>query len=496
MSTTAPDDPGVFAVQPVRGADDPRSADRVDSLSMFEPEHPSSAEAVAISLEPPLFVAPVRSARRRFDATSVRYGGPSSTDTSSRRTNHQRGDSAREEDAELLRETLNRLCHAIETRLVRAEAALYALCDVASAPLNRVSVGIDSRLTRTEDALARSVQHAMELGRHIDARFAQTEKLLQREHDTITETNSLRELCARIDQRLSRTEEALRSTEGLAADIEAIHRIVRSLENAQSHQLPATIDNRFALAEERLRALESVVEARHASEAPTTGVLDRPVWRGTGRMRRAGRSTIAVVRLQVAQTVSYVRFVMQRCLTIAATTSDASASRRVSRRVAPWAVLVAAVGLVNILRSDARIDTLPPLSVEPSIEKEVAAGSVTLPAIEASRPVPTAPIRATRKVVPPRTSGLRQSRPVQQPAEPSEFLGSLSVVSEPSGATVSINGQRVGVTPLKLPDRPAGSLALQITSERFERWTAAINVPAGRVTNVNVTLRPLPETGQ
>jgi hypothetical protein len=72
------------------------------------------------------------------------------------------------------------------------------------------------------------------------------------------------------------------------------------------------------------------------------------------------------------------------------------------------------------------------------------------------------------------------------------FVGTLEVTSNPAGAQVSVNGRPVGVTPLTLSKQRAGSLALQVTREGHERWSASIQVLTNRVTRVTATLRPRP----
>jgi hypothetical protein len=175
--------------------------------------------------------------------------------------------------------------------------------------------------------------------------------------------------------------------------------------------------------------------------------------------------------------------------TIAAKASAADAAQRAARRCAPGVVLFVTMAVVAIFRDDVKIATEPPLPVEPLSKKEVTRGPVTLPVIS----LPTAPPAPVSKA----NAVDRPARPSHQapiaeppPAKTSEFLGSLSITSVPQGAKVFINGKPVGVTPLALTDRRAGSLALQITREGFERWSAAIQVPAGRSTRVTATLQP------
>ncbi len=71
------------------------------------------------------------------------------------------------------------------------------------------------------------------------------------------------------------------------------------------------------------------------------------------------------------------------------------------------------------------------------------------------------------------------------------FVGSVSITSVPSGARVSINGKAAGVTPLRLPRQRAGSMAVQIAQDGFERWSAAVRVPADRLTEVIAKLSPV-----
>jgi ferritin-like metal-binding protein YciE len=484
------------ASSPESEASSPESSEIADSLSVFESEYPEGDERAVISSDPLAYVVTVPTplpTRERSDSESVSQGAPNSryTTTRGRQSDLETAESLRDQETELVYTTLHRLCSDIETRLVRTEETLHGLCDdAAGTPLHRLCAGIDSRLTRTEEALERRVEQTVELGRHIDAQFARTEDALRRVHETIAENSKLRELCASIDKRLSRTEEALGRTESLVADRtvqqlsaridvrvaeteDTIRRIERSVEGAQLQNLPARLDRRFAQAEERLRRLESLLEA--------------------GATLAAGGSSgpdVAVQRLSVEPGWTLRRLVRHHIgSTIAATPGATGAVRRAARRCAPAVVLFVAMAVVAIFRNDAGIDSAP-LPIEPLGKKEVNSGQLTLPTIETLRVPPAAPVREANAV-----SGLaarpsRQTPSAQQPATTSEFLGSLSIASEPPGATVFINGRLVGVTPMQVTDRRAGSLALRITREGFERWTAAIQVPAGRLTQVKATLRP------
>ncbi len=70
-----------------------------------------------------------------------------------------------------------------------------------------------------------------------------------------------------------------------------------------------------------------------------------------------------------------------------------------------------------------------------------------------------------------------------------DFLGTLTVESEPAGAAVFINQQFVGQTPVTLSDLRAGSRAVWIQSDGYQRWSAGVLVPADKETRLNVKLQ-------
>jgi len=73
-------------------------------------------------------------------------------------------------------------------------------------------------------------------------------------------------------------------------------------------------------------------------------------------------------------------------------------------------------------------------------------------------------------------------------APSTEYFGTLAIASTPSGAAVFVDRQQVGQTPLELPHVRAGSHAVRIEREGYQRWTAAVNVPASQITRVTVKL--------
>lgn len=69
------------------------------------------------------------------------------------------------------------------------------------------------------------------------------------------------------------------------------------------------------------------------------------------------------------------------------------------------------------------------------------------------------------------------------------YLGTLTVESEPAGAAVFINQEFVGQTPLTLSDLRAGSRAVWVQRNGYQRWSAGVLVPADKETRLNVKLQ-------
>ena len=68
------------------------------------------------------------------------------------------------------------------------------------------------------------------------------------------------------------------------------------------------------------------------------------------------------------------------------------------------------------------------------------------------------------------------------------FTGALTVRSVPSGAVVLVDQQPIGRTPLSTRQLRAGAHAIWIEHDGYQRWSAAIHVPANAVTQVAATL--------
>jgi hypothetical protein len=133
-----------------------------------------------------------------------------------------------------------------------------------------------------------------------------------------------------------------------------------------------------------------------------------------------------------------------------------------------------------------------------------AAKSVALPSKSAappSKPAVTPPAKpagsgivATSGSASAAARATRDARPPKPQAQApiSQFVGTLAVESSPPGAAVFINRQRVGVTPLEVQGLQSGSRVIWIERDGYRRWTAAVDVPADRLTRVSAKLQAEP----
>jgi TonB family protein len=68
-------------------------------------------------------------------------------------------------------------------------------------------------------------------------------------------------------------------------------------------------------------------------------------------------------------------------------------------------------------------------------------------------------------------------------------LGSAEILSDPVGATVSIDGREVGVTPLPAYRLRPGSYRVDIAKDGYETWSGSVVVGSGGKGSVNAQLR-------
>jgi len=80
------------------------------------------------------------------------------------------------------------------------------------------------------------------------------------------------------------------------------------------------------------------------------------------------------------------------------------------------------------------------------------------------------------------------------PPPPVATTGALVIESRPSGATVFIDGQRMGTTPMSLPDLSPGTRRIRLEMTGFSPWVTTAEVEAGARGRVAASLeRGTPE---
>lgn len=70
-----------------------------------------------------------------------------------------------------------------------------------------------------------------------------------------------------------------------------------------------------------------------------------------------------------------------------------------------------------------------------------------------------------------------RSEPEPEP-EPEPALGTLVISSQPDGATVALDGEAVGTTPVSV-DRPEGTYTVEVRQEGYRTHTSTIDISAG-----------------
>lgn len=409
---------------------------------------------------------------------------------------------------------LRNVCTRIDHRLARLEAGLQRTESYMADKPSDLSAVAHQRLERIEDAVRltqQSLSDAMlpEMCVNIERQLIQTRQALERTEDAMADP-TVRHICENIEAGLARTEDNLRRTERAVVDWlgelsarvsgrlakaeDAIQRIERhvsagALEETTIRELLTRVDRRLEQSVEAVPSREGVLGHENADVDPrqqTRTTHGEPA--DGGVLARAG---LLLHRVTAATSVGVL------------------GSKRVPLSVAA-VVLVAAVGLAALLQTalgrtpngpeatgTRQTDRASSSAVEDTHTQSAAPVDEKVPTLSTARPV-TKLVELTAKApsVPKATtvvprSQLSSPEPGPITSKRRVFVGTLSIASVPPGATVAINGKRAGVTPLKLSGHRAGSSAVQISQEGFERWSASVRVPADRVTEVDARLRPL-----
>ena len=318
-------------------------------------------------------------------------------------------------------------------------ATLASLQDVCAQTFDRLG-RLESALQRTAGLVADKPWDVFTLAHKRLERVEDTVRGIQRSIDDST----LPEMCVNIERQIVHTRTVLQRS-GEAVSDESVRRLCES------------IDARLLRTEETIQRIEQLVSMRTMDRtAPRADAEDTPLpslpW----------MNGLAVTALVLVAVTIGVQFSAGR----ARVREQAAAPAR-TQTTAPVPPQVATATAVSA--STAVTSAVPqPIQPETPSRQPLPASSLTANAAP-SNPRPSTQLVASRQI----------------------FVGTLSITSVPSGALVSINGKGAGVTPLRLPRQRAGSLAVQIAQDGFERWSAAVRVPADQLTQVTARLRPI-----
>jgi PEGA domain-containing protein len=106
--------------------------------------------------------------------------------------------------------------------------------------------------------------------------------------------------------------------------------------------------------------------------------------------------------------------------------------------------------------------------------------------ISASRPAQSLSVELVQPHVP--VERVASAPAPSTPGTVGRFIGVLVVDSRPPGARVFVDGKAAGNTPLEVSSVDAGSHALRLEMDGYQRWTSAVRVVAGERNRVTASL--------
>ncbi len=296
--------------------------------------------------------------------------------------------------------------------------------------------------------------------------------------DLSSETPSdLQEFAADLDRTCTRIEALAERTEAMLHRAEQLALQAASRDASHVGRRPLAIDVRTIRRKVGARLTRLRIAAMPWADAVRGGAqtLRSGARAQAAGVRALGRDLRAVVRKRHAREQPFTLVIRAPSAAVLKRPTVISTSAAVMFATAVFVLVVFAAAPVKgpdvpIVRSPQAAATLPTVF-------DVIG---TLPSVPLTTIRPALVRAAVRPVSSP--------TPSPRPTTPREFIGTLTVESEPAGATVFINQERVGETPLKLPDLRAGSRVVWVESEGYQRWSAGVLVPADKTTHLNVKL--------
>jgi hypothetical protein len=138
--------------------------------------------------------------------------------------------------------------------------------------------------------------------------------------------------------------------------------------------------------------------------------------------------------------------------------------------------------------------TVPSVIPDVTHKAEIIVEPTKEPAAEPTKPRTTEPTRATAEPTKePTLSPTKETTPALTMAPVEPRTGWVSVISTPSGATVTIDGAMEGVTPLNARELSSGvDHIIRITLSGYEPHETSLRLTAGEHTSVDATLKIIP----
>ena len=368
---------------------------------------------------------------------------------------------------------------------------------------------LEARATTAATEIARATRAKTDLEQERAELLNQVQKITAAADDEAKKLVDLRQEAERYRHEETRSISMILS--GLESRMAAI---------GSSHQQLATVDKQVEQLEQRAAsAVAAVTQATGARNA-----LEREIAELHKQVRRLTKAVRAEAKTLAGLKQQANRHPLSR--TFHSDADDRSIAQRLGRGASKaWrslargrravggvalvlsAAIVVLVGIVRgVGRAENDANANPPLLASRMFTVALLeAAPVVTPAMisldqqrpddnrraNAILPVPVAQAFLSETAV--RTTGSEAAGVRNQSEAPAgqlpQFLGTLVIESQPTGANAFVNQQSVGVTPVSLKDLRAGSYVVRVDYGGYERWSTAVTVSAIREARITARLQ-------
>jgi hypothetical protein len=261
-------------------------------------------------------------------------------------------------------------------------------------------------------------------------------------------------------------------SEGTGRETESVTRVIAA--DARIDQL---LDRLQLLEESCERIARSVADVEVCVETARQRLQTTPIPTSARQWRGSLRNACAVIpRLISSPVVRTNAVAASECVRNLSVRYVSPFSTRMTLRVA---LLVAAVTGAVLLAGLDHAGVRSTVSVRPAVHRARTADIVLgTDRSDGSGSVSNAVVTNALLKEPPAANSTRTRR------RAARFVGTLVVESKPAGAVVMVDQRKVGVTPARIAEIPAGSHAIWVVGNNHQRWTSAVTVRASSVTRV------------